>query len=191
MENKPNTDLKVWVQTASILIGLCLFQIVTAYSLLALNIWNTALDGEHTITRGKSTHILGKCWECLRFAENTLSLTVLALPTCSLRMAQDRRPRRRAASGPPASPWQISPTARNISQRTRPVGQTKTHTVIGTHFLSVSTSHLSLTLFHGFCCRVYYFAVLLGVLFVRKIASFNSMYCSWRQVFFPVLDAGQ
>lgn len=65
-------------------------------------------------------------------------------------MYQYLRPRLTATSGLPTSPQWISCTTRNICLQARPPGQTKTHTVIGTHFLSFSVSQLLLTLCHGF-----------------------------------------
>lgn len=68
----------------------------------------------------------------------------------------------------------------------RPPGQIKMHPVPGRHtFTFLSMSHLLLTLFLSFCCRVYYFGMPLGGLFGSKITSFNSMCCSRKQGLFP------
>lgn len=72
-----------------------------------------------------------------------------------------------------------------------PQAEQKMHEVTGAHFLFLSISCLFLLWFHSFCCRVYYFGMPLGVLFWSKITSFNSMYCSWKQILYPILDAGQ
>ena len=60
MEKKPSIELKVWVQTASIRIGLCLFQIVTAYSLPVIKYLEYCpWLGAHNYKRQKHKH-LGK-----------------------------------------------------------------------------------------------------------------------------------
>ena len=109
----------------------------------------------------------------------------------SLWMYQFLRPRHRSDIWSTHTSMQISHTTRNSCQQACPTGQTKMHTVTGAHFLFLSMSHLFFTLFHRFCCRVYYFGMPLGGLFGSKITTFNSMHCSQKQVLFPVLESGQ